>query len=305
MVELAHHRIDCDGIELHYVSAGPSAPGRTLVFLHGFPEYWGSWRRLMQALGDGYRVIAPDLPGYNESAKPQTLEQYAVPALIKTLSTFIRQVSPDLPVTLIAHDWGGAIAWPLAAFHGDLLERLVILNAAHPCTFTREMIDNPHQRDSSRYIHDLIAPDAAEKLALRDFAYLRQLLFEGLADPKWLDEDARAGYLQAWRRPGALQAMLNYYRAMPQLAPAEEGTSGGANGPVRDRSQMRIPDIRVAVPTLVLWGERDRAFVPEVLDGLSDYVQDCRVVRFPQATHWLQHEKHAEVLAAIDAFVSG
>jgi len=304
-MKFSHQWADCNGTGLHYVTAGPASARHTLVFLHGFPEYWGTWQRLMGDLADAYRVIAPDLPGYNRSDKPSDPASYRVPALVETLASFLRQVGDGQPVTLVAHDWGGAIAWPLAAFHPDLLDRLIILNAAHPSTFTREMIQNPRQRRSSGYIHDLIASDGPERLARDDFAYLRVLLFEGMAMPDLLDSERQAAYREAWSQPGALDGMLAYYRAMPQLAPPTDATADKSPGPgpIRDPGSMRVPEIRINVPTLVLWGERDWAFVPEVLDGLADYVADCRVKRFPDATHWLHHEKHSAVLDQIRAFV--
>ena len=175
----------------------------------------------------------PDLIGYNLSDKPTDLSFYEVPNLIAFYADFIRHISAHRQVTLIAHDWGGAIAWPLAAFHSTLFDKLVILNAAHPSTFTREMINNPEQRKKSAYIHQLISPKAKQLLIEDDFAFLRNMLFEQIQGIQ-LSEQWKKTYLDAWQKPGAIQGMLNYYLSMPQLASDEESDMHD-NDRVRER----------------------------------------------------------------------
>ena len=299
---IEHHSISCAGIKIHYAESKPAftsdnehAP--TLVFFHGFPEFWQTWEEQFNYFSDRFRVIAPDLPGYNLSDKPRDPAFYKVPNLIKVMSDFLQVVSPIEPVTLVAHDWGGAIAWPLAAFQPQLLERLVIINAAHPSTFTRELAHNHRQRQNSGYIHDLIAYDGVERVSADDFRFLKDMVFRNIAgDP--LSPERKAQYERAWAQPGALDAMLSYYRAMPQLGEREP-----LDGPVGKPLDLQIPNIRIDVPTLVLWGEQDPAFVPEVLDGLETYVKDLRVIRYPDQTHWLHHEQPGQVSKEIERFI--
>ena len=302
MADIQQHFLTLGEINMHYVESGAENADRgTIVFLHGFPEYWQTWSQQLDALASDYRVIAPDLPGYNLSDKPEMDDFYQVPNLIAVLTAFIREVNQGVPVFLVAHDWGGAIAWPLTAFHSSLIKKLIILNAAHPSTFTREMINNPDQRAKSEYIYQLIAEDGPQQLREDNYGFLQRMVFDGMQNGH-LSSRQKQGYLQAWQQPGAIEGMLRYYRSMPQLAAKEQGTHG--SGPQMQLADMKIPDIRIQVPTLVLWGEKDEAFVPELLNGLEHYVADLQVQRFPAASHWLQHEYPAEVTLAIGDFIA-
>ncbi|MEO9946181.1 alpha/beta hydrolase [Paraglaciecola sp.] len=303
---MKHRFIKVDQTNIHYVEGGPEqensdATIKTMVFLHGFPEYWETWHAQLDYFSEKYRVIAPDLPGYNLSDKPQDQSFYEVPNLIQFLAKFIQQISKNKKVVLVAHDWGGAIAWPLTAFFPQLIERLVILNAAHPSTFTREMINNPEQRQKSEYIHELIAANAVEKLSERHFEYLKNEIFTGMKAGT-LTEDQRLKYQTAWAQEGAVEGMLQYYRAMPQLAPSKSAKQA-SDGPVVAPTNMKIPIIRITCPTLILWGEQDQAFVRQNLDGIEEYVPDVKVVRFPEASHWLQHELPNYINREIAVFI--
>lgn len=303
---IEHKYAELGEVKLHYVEASPqiktdSAVTQTIVFLHGFPEYWGTWQNQINEFSVDYRVIVPDLLGYNLSDKPVDESSYQVPQLIALMSRFLKSVSEEQPVVLVAHDWGGAIAWPLVAFHSNLVSQLIILNAAHPSTFTREMIINPEQRKKSAYIHQLIAENAVEELSRHEFLFFQQMLFEHRLD-NGFSEDEKLNYIHVWKRPGAIAGMLMYYRSMPQLAPTENA-SGLIDGPIVDTADMKIPQIRISVPTLVLWGMRDQAFVPAVLEGIEEYVENCQVERFTNASHWLHHEQPEEVNRAIRNFM--
>jgi pimeloyl-ACP methyl ester carboxylesterase len=302
---MKHHTIDIENVNIHYVEAGgvsdTNLPRQTMVFLHGFPEYWGTWHAQLDYFAKDYRVIAPDLPGYNLSDKPEIQSFYEVPKLIQFIAKFIQDVAPHEKIILVAHDWGGVIAWPIAAFFPQLIDRLVILNAAHPSTFTREMIHNAQQRQKSEYIHELIAPNGVEKLSDNNYQYLKDTIFIGMRKGT-LNETQRKAYEDVWAQPFAVNGMLQYYRAMPQLAPSEKVTGAG-NGPIVAAAQMKIPNIRITCPTLILWGEQDQAFVKDNLDGVDEYVPDVRIKRFPDASHWLQHELPNEVNQEIDEFL--
>jgi len=244
---MKHHTINVAGVNIHYVEAGANcsshSPRQTIVFLHGFPEYWGTWHAQLNYFSEQYRVIAPDLPGYNLSDKPQAQSFFEVPNLIQFIAKFIQGVAPQEKITLVAHDWGGVIAWPLAAFFPQLVERLVILNAAHPSTFTREMIHNPRQRQKSEYIHELIAPDAVKKLSDNNYQYLKDKIFAEMCEST-LSPTQREAYEKVWAQPEAINGMLQYYRAMPQLATSDKVIGAGSGAAVA-ATQMKIPNIRI------------------------------------------------------------
>ncbi|AZG75164.1 alpha/beta hydrolase [Shewanella livingstonensis] len=311
---MTHQNIVVDNVNIHYVESAKKTtqkPMQTLIFLHGFPEYWGSWKQQLNYFSDSYRVIAPDLPGYNQSDKPSEAGFYAVPNLIAFMAKFIAAISPTQPVILVAHDWGGAIAWPLAAFHPQLISKLIILNAAHPSTFTREMINNPIQRQKSAYIHQLISPCGESLVEKDDFNYLTEHIMVSTKEGVFTDE-VRAQYRQVWRQDGAINGMLQYYRAMPQLAahePDDESENLSNKQPVhsaqiKNTAEIKIPNIRINIPTLVLWGEQDLAFVNDNLNDLNRYVANCTLIRFPNTSHWLHHERPDEVNRAIAEFIN-
>ena len=313
--ELSHHKLTAGGINLHYVECGKDNHSQgVVIFLHGFPEYWGTWHYQLVTLGENYHCVAPDLPGYNLSDKPTDNDFYKVENLIAVLAEFITKVGNNQPVYLVAHDWGGAIAWPLTAFNPHLIKKLIILNAAHPSTFTREMKNNAKQRACSAYIHQLISADAEQLLSENQCQYLFEQIMLGF-DEKLLTEQFKARYLSVWQQAGAINGMLQYYRAMPQLASSDNGKydsvnrgdesqeNTNGNSPLTRLDDITIPRIFINVPTLVLWGEADKAFVPNCLDGLAEYVHELNVVRYPSNSHWLQHEKPVAVTQEIANFI--
>lgn len=306
MMKQEHKFVSVNDVRIHYVEAGSkkSAQGATstLLFLHGFPEFWGTWKEQIRFFSANYRVLAPDLPGYNLSDKPSSLSFFEVPNLIHFIAKFIQTVCPNEKIHLVAHDWGGAIAWPLAAFFPQLIDKLIILNAAHPSTFTREMINNPIQRQKSEYIHELITDNAIDKLSKNNCEYLSNKIFSNIK-PSAISEEKKWIYQQVWSQPNAINGMLQYYRAMPQLAPSIKNKSE-QTGPITDTAKMKIPNIRINQPTLILWGEQDQAFVKENLDEIEQYVPNCLVKRFPKASHWLQHEISPEINREISKFIT-
>ncbi|MCI2285763.1 alpha/beta hydrolase [Colwellia sp. MSW7] len=308
---LEHKHVLIDDVNIHYVMSMPTNPKKempsTLVFLHGFPEYWQAWQGQLDYFSKHHCVIAPDLPGYNLSDKPLDTTFFKITNLIEFFAKFINIVSPSKKVTLVAHDWGGAIAWPLAAFYPQYIAKLVILNAAHPSTFTREMINNPEQRKKSAYIHDLISPQAETLLSKDNYQYLSEKIMVSTS-PTVFTEKLKLAYREAWQRPGAINGMLQYYRAIPQLAPTSiikrtQERSTDEASPVKSTTDMKVPTIHIHVPTLILWGEQDQAFVTENLNDIERYVPDCEVRRFPKASHWLMHEKTPEINETIADFI--
>ncbi len=280
---------------LKYLSvetASPKRDAKVLVFLHGFPENSWSWERYLYHYSDHYQVFAPDLPGYNGSEGFKGYEGYSLSNLIETMVHFIRLVSPNKKVVLVAHDWGGAIAWPLVAFHENLIEKFIVMNAAHPSTFTREMINNPKQQALSNYISDLVSDNGYELVSENNFNRLVRL-FGGYFDK--LSNTQQRAYLEQWEDRQSMLNAFAYYKCMPVLVTEKT--------PIDPTQALKIPSIILKCPTLVLWGMKDTAFVTQVLDGLSDYIETLNIKKFDDADHWLHHQKFEDLLEEIDQFL--
>ncbi|MGH8749098.1 MAG: alpha/beta fold hydrolase [Burkholderiales bacterium] len=288
---IEHGFAGVNGVRLHYARLGE---GPLMLFLHGFPEFWRGWKKPLEYFGArGWCALAPDQRGYNLSERPAAVEQYRVRLLIEDIRQLAQRFTRGRFV-LAAHDWGGAVAWGFAMAHPELLSHLVIVNSPHPYTFWRELAGNPAQQQASAYM--LLLRDAkAERVLSQDgYAKLWKLAF-GSGSPQFSEED-RAAYFEAWAQPGALTGGLNWYRASPLYPPA-------ASDPGASRLSLEAKDFMVRVPTLVIWGEADKALLPGCLDGLEACVPDLRVVRVPGASHWIVHERPQWVCGEIERFV--
>ncbi len=271
-----------------------------VMLLHGFPEAAFVWDAVLQNLAHTApqaRCVAPNLRGYIGSSSPTELQAYRAKPLVADLVAAIEALGGPLDL-LVAHDWGGALAWNLAAQQPQLMKRLLIINSPHPATFLRELKNNPAQQAASAYMNFLCRPDAAALLAENNFARLWPFLRteagvqQGL-DPDWLTAEVRAQFIQAWTHAGAgskhgLQGPLNYYAASP-LRPPTSATD--------TLHTLVLPDeaVTVRVPTTVLWGEQDRALLPALLEGLDRWVPQLAVQRWPEASHWVVHEQPERV----------
>ncbi|MDP2007384.1 MAG: alpha/beta fold hydrolase [Rubrivivax sp.] len=280
------HRFDLalpHGITLACRAAGrPGAP--RVMFLHGFPEAAFVWDEVMSLLAPQADCVAPNLRGYPGSSAPADVAAYRPRQLVADVAAAIRALGGPLDL-LVAHDWGGALAWNLAAAQPGLMKRLLIVNAPHPATFLRELRESTAQQAASAYMHFLCRPDAEGLLAEGDF----QRLWPFFGDAAWLTDEARAQYRAAWRNDGrGLTGALNYYRASPLRPPS---------GPDDPLHTLLLPDeaVTVPVPTTVLWGEADVALLPGLLEGLDRWVPNLQVQRVPDAGHWIVHEQPARV----------
>lgn len=292
---IRHDRVDLGDVELHVAAAGdPDAP--LTILLHGFPEFWYMWKDLLAALGGDRLAVAPDQRGYARSDKPGAVEAYRIEALVADVAGLADRLGKER-FTLVAHDWGGVVAWALAAALPDRLRGLVAINAPHPALFARERRESPAQKEASAYIDLLVSPMAEAALAAGDFARL----FDGLRGEDGasrLSDEDREAYREAWSEPGALTGMVSWYRA------AGLSSGGGSEAPAGPREGgAGAPAGRIEVPTLVLWGERDRYLTPGVLDGLEDLVDDLEVVRVADAGHWIVREKPELVRRAVEGFL--
>ncbi|HEY7760124.1 MAG TPA: alpha/beta hydrolase [Burkholderiales bacterium] len=278
-----------NGITLHYAACGTGPP---IVFVHGFPEFWYEWKDLLADFGRDHLAVAPDMRGYNLSSKPGEVEAYRAKHLVEDLRLLLDHLGAQR-CAMVAHDWGGAVAWSFAALHPERLDRLVVINAPHPVIFARELRDNPAQQQASAYMNLFRSAKAERVLEADNYLRLRRSTLDAwAANGGTATEADRAAYLAAWSQPGALTGGLNYYRASP-LHPPDSGAPADL-----------APDaFRVRVPTLVIWGERDHALLLGNLEGLERQVQDLRVIRIPEGSHWVVHEQPARIAGLIREFL--
>jgi epoxide hydrolase 4 len=257
-------------VRLHYVEAGQ---GPLVVLLHGFPEFWYGWRRQIQPLvAAGFRVVAPDMRGYNLSSTPKGIAAYDIGKLTDDIAGLIRERGAE-SAQLVGHDWGGSVAWALAMSHPEVVARLVILNAAHPRKLSQGL-HNPGQLRRSWYFFFFDLPDLPESVVhANHWHFFRHFLRD--AKPALSREDTDR-YIEAWSQPGAATGMINYYRSSVRTPPKK------AEAALRP----------VQAPTLVIWGERDRYLSPDLAEPDHDDVPNLdRVERLPDASHWVHHDE--------------
>lgn len=292
--EIFHHRVLLNGFEMHYAACGQL--GRPLlIFVHGFPECWFAWKDQLHAFGEHYFAVALDTRGINESSGPDTVAGYRAGHMVRDLAALIDHLGYS-ECAMVGHDWGGAIACAFAVAHPDRLSALVMINAVHAALYRRELVDNPAQQAASRYMNFFTSEDAVDRIRADDCAYLVGMLSDGEAAPSWFDVHTREVYREVWTKPGSLEAGINYYRASP-LHP-QTPDDPGASAVVFDDG-----DLIVRVPTLIIWGERDRFLLPGCLDGVERYFPQLRIERMPQASHWVVHECPQTVTHHIAAYL--
>ena len=336
-----HGEVVANDVRLHYVEAGdPANP--LVVLLHGFPEFWYAWRHQIPALADaGYHVVAPDLRGYNDSEKPHGVDAYRLTHLVADVVALIDEFATDGPAIdesaggrsgadgsktsesgtdgsetdesgangaandragsreaiVVGHDWGGAIAWEVAIRRPERVRKLAVLNAPHPERFQREL-GSASQLRKSWYMFFFQTPRAPEtSIRAGDFRVLSRMLRDDPVDPNAFDAVDVERYKDALAKPGALTAAINYYRALGRengVATLRRAVSGGPDRAPASR--------RIRVPTLLLWGEQDSALDVSLTEGLDPWVDDLRVERLPDASHWVQADAPREVNDALIDF---
>ncbi len=280
------------------VSGEPGRP--VLLFLHGFPEGAFIWDAQLAHFSrpehGGYYCVAPYLRGFGGSSSPHEVEAYRPRHLVQDVDALIALLCPGGAVEcLIAHDWGGAVAWNLANQKPGQMQRLMIINSPHPGTFLRELKHNAAQQASSQYVYFLRRDDAEALLAEDDFRRLFAFFDDPAGKaPDWLTDDERAKYRALWQQ--GLRGACNYYRATPLRPP--RGDDASVNN-------LEIPDsmCTVEVPTRVLWGMDDPALLPALLDGLQGWIPKLEIREIAGATHWLVHEKTELVNAELAQFL--
>jgi pimeloyl-ACP methyl ester carboxylesterase len=273
--EIEEKLIKTNGIKLHTVMIGEGPP---LVLLHGFPDFWYGWKSVISGLKKNYKLIIPDMRGYNLSDKPEGVDKYKMGFLIDDIKGLIESLSLG-KVFLAGHDWGGAVAWAFAEKNPDMLQKLAILNAPHMKIFQQKLRTDKKQQKASFYIFEFLKPNGEQFVIKDDYKWLKWAVFSG-SKKDFTDFD-KEQYLSAWAQPGAILGGVNYYKA---------------NTSFKDFTG------KITVPTLVIHGMKDVAVLSSVLDGLSDYVDDLKIVRVEDSSHWVMHDQPELVISSFKDF---
>ena len=276
--------IKTNGVRLHTVMAGPKS-GTPFILLHGFPEFWRSWVRQLPVLAQaGCRVIIPDQRGYNLSDKPKGIKNYHIDELTKDILGLIDALNYE-KVNLVGHDWGGIVAWVLASKHPERLHRLGILNAPHPLVMRRFLRRDFEQMRRSLYALFFQLPWLPERLMSANHWRGAVYALRGSGKIHTFTNEDIEKYKEAWSQPGAMMAMLNWYRAAARYI-------------------WQLPnEMHISVPTLMMWGMKDVALSHRLARPSKDYCDEGRLLFFPEATHWVQREEADEINRHLLEFV--
>jgi pimeloyl-ACP methyl ester carboxylesterase len=281
--ELREGYADVGDVRLHYVETGE---GPLVLLLHGFPEFWFGWRLQIKPLAAaGFRVVAPDLRGYNLSSRPKAVKAYDTSQLTSDIRGLIHELGAESAL-LVGHDWGGSVAWATAMAYAEMVDRLVILNAAHPRRLS-EGLHHPDQLRKSWYFFFFSLPELPEGVVHANrWHFFRHFL--GDAHPAYTAEEMDR-YIEAWSQPGAATGMINYYRFSVRQSPKK---AAAALRPI-------------SAPTLVIWGQRDQYLGPELAEPDHDDVPHLdRVERLAEASHWVHHDEAQRVNQLLIDFFS-
>ncbi|THE64981.1 alpha/beta hydrolase [Salinadaptatus halalkaliphilus] len=267
------------GVDLHAVVAGEETDP-LVVFLHGFPEWWYTWRDQLEPFVDaGYRVLVPDQRGYNLSDKPQSVRAYRQSELARDIISLIRSEGRE-SAHVVGHDWGGMIGWYLALEYPAVVDRLAVVNAPHPTAFRRQLLSNPEQIRRSWYAYVFQLPWLPERVCRHDDYRVLERTLRSTSAPGTYTDTAVAHYRRTWSQDGALTGMCNWYRASARYPP--------------DLSRDRV-----APPTLVIWGEDDSALVPALAVDSYDFCADARLELLPETSHWVPRERPARTTSLL------
>lgn len=279
-----HRFLTLNGIRLHVVEAGLGPP---VLLLHGFPEFWYAWRHQIPALAAaGFHAVAPDLRGYNESDRPIAIHHYRPRLLVEDVVGLIQQLS-DGPVYLVGHDWGGVLAWRVAALYPHLVRKLVILNAPHPAARAEAVRKHPFLWLQSAYFYFFQFPALPEwYLRMGNFALLERMWRREPVHPGAFTDQDIALYKEAFTKPGGMTGPLNYYRAA-----------------FRFMRELTGPPQEVRVPTLMMWGERDPYLSVKLIEPMRRWVSDLKVELIPDASHWVQNDVPERVNRGLIDFI--
>ena len=270
-----HGYADSNGVKIHYASLGS---GPLIVMIHGFPDYWYSWRDQMEALSDQYQCVAIDQRGYNLSDKPKGVENYQMKFLVGDVAAVIKSLGQEKAI-IVGHDWGGAVAWQFALNLPQMTDRLIILNLPHPRGLAHALATDPQQQKNSQYARNFQQPDAASKLTPEMLASLREK-----------DPEVRKKYIEAFKRSD-IEAMLNYYKANYPREPYTEDPSA--------------PVVKTQMSVLMFHGLNDTALLSGALNNTWDWMgKDLTLVTIPGAGHFVQEDASDLVSRTMKAWLN-
>ncbi|MFL6786637.1 MAG: alpha/beta fold hydrolase [Sphingomicrobium sp.] len=283
------------GVTLNVAFAGdPSRPA--IILLHGFPESHRTWRELVPRLEGRFHLIMPDQRGFAGSDRPQEVREYETSMLVDDIFALADALGIDR-FALVGHDWGGAIAWNAALKHPERLTRLAIINAPHPVVFQKSLIEDDNQRAASQYITAFRMPGFEKAVETMDYEQFFEKTFSKHVELGSIPQAEKRQYIADWSQPGGLAAMLNWYRAAKVIVPPP-----GVAVPIPDWLLSAFP--KVTVPTLVIWGMKDRALLPMQLESLDTLVEELTVVRLPDVGHFAPWEAPDDVARALEPFLA-
>jgi epoxide hydrolase 4 len=293
---IEHHHAEINGIRMHYCAAGD---GEVVLFLHGFPEYWGIWKKLVADLSRDYRAVAPDQRGYDLTTRPREVESYHVDFLVEDIRALIDHLGQN-SVHLVTQDWGALVGWSFMLRYPAYVKRFVTIGMTHPAIFNRLLATPGRQQEASRYMLAFRSAQGEDLIMADDFAFLKNAIYvdalrEGYATQEDLEE-----HMAAWRQPGAITAGLNWYRAARIGPPDELGNPGGSN--LLDG--LAPESFKVRAPVLFLCPEKDPYLLPDGLEGIEELVPDITIERIPDGGHWATLQKPALVAARIREFLA-
>jgi len=274
--EIEEKYIETNGVKLHTVIIGS---GKPLILLHGFPDFWFGWSPVIYGLKDNFKLIIPDMRGFNLSDKPKGIQKYRIDILIKDIKGLCEHLNLK-KFYLAGHDWGGVVAWVFAENYPGLVKKLAILNAPHPKIFQEKLRNDKEQQKASFYIFEFLKPDGEKWLYENDYKWLKLAVFGGMVNKKQLSENDKKRYISAWSQPGAILGGVNYYRA---------------------NLNFDITGI-IKVPTLVIHGMKDTAVLSSVLEGLDYFVKDLKVIHAENSSHWIIHDEPELIISNFKEF---
>ena len=291
---ITHNYAQVNGIRLHYAESG--SDGDLVILLHGFPEFWYSWRHQLTALGKNYHVVALDMRGYNLSDKPSRVEDYGVAVLVEDVVGIIDHFGADKAV-IVGHDWGAGVAWAVAQKFPERVSKLASLQVPPAAAWRANL--TLRQLLRSWYMFFFQLPRIPEwAISRKNFSGLERTLKESVARKGSFSDADIENYKEAMRQPGAVTSAVNYYRANTRRLISKGRT------PERAKSETRR-DGRIRVPTLFIFGEQDFAILPATVRGVEKFVDaPYREVRIADSGHWVQNEAADEVNAALLAFLA-
>jgi pimeloyl-ACP methyl ester carboxylesterase len=284
------------GVTLNVALAGP-ADAPPVILLHGFPESHRTWRGIAPLLEYRFRLIMPDQRGFAGSDRPTEIEAYRTSVIVEDLFALADALAVA-KFALVGHDWGGAVAWAAAIGGNSRVERLAIVNSPHPVIFQKSLIESAEQRAASQYIDVFRVPGFEKAIEQMGYEAFFEKSFSAHVDLALIPEAEKQQYIAEWSQPGAMAAMLNWYRASQLVVPPPVVTV-----PIPDWVLAAFPKVRI--PALVVWGMRDPALLPLQLEGLDRLVEDLAIVRLPDAGHFAPWETPGPVADALGPFLAG